>query len=135
MLVSSLDLASSGTCVAAPTTAAPTMCHIDASEIGPAADVEESGEQRLERAVAAMGDPGRQRRLTGQADHSVTGEVGGARLGAVAEERIVWQRPQRRIDDAHPVDCALGVDVHPQVLQAGVPCPPLEHDAAESRGR
>ena len=31
MLVSSLDLANNGTCVAAPTTAAPTMCHIDAT--------------------------------------------------------------------------------------------------------
>ncbi len=47
---------------------------------------------------------------------------------AVAEERIVGQRPQRRVDDADPVDRALGVHVHPQVLQAGVPGPALEHD-------
>ncbi len=78
MLVSSLDLASSGTCVAAPTTAAPTMCHIDDNRDRAAADVEDRGEQRIERAVAAVGDPRRQRRLAGQADHSVAGEVRGA---------------------------------------------------------
>ena len=33
MLVSSLDRASSGTWVAAPTTADPTTCHIDAVDI------------------------------------------------------------------------------------------------------
>jgi hypothetical protein len=35
MLVSSLEPASIGTCVAALTTAAPTMCHIDATDVAP----------------------------------------------------------------------------------------------------
>ena len=33
-----------------------------------------------------------------------------------------------RIDDADPVDRALGVHVHPEVLQAGVPGATLEHE-------
>ena len=35
MLVTSLEPASSGTCVAALTTAPPTMCHIDATDMAP----------------------------------------------------------------------------------------------------
>ncbi len=46
-------------------------------------------------------------------------------------EGIVRQRPQRRIGDADPVDRALGVDVHPQVLQTRVPSPALEHEQRE----
>ena len=45
---------------------------------------------------------------------------------AAAEVRILGQCAQRRVDDADPVDGALRVHVHPQVLQAGVPGPALQ---------
>ena len=47
---------------------------------------------------------------------------------AATEERVVGQRAQGRVDDTDPVDRPLGVDMHPQVLQAGVPRPALQHD-------
>ena len=75
MLVSSLEPASRGTCVAALTTAAPTMCHIAAIEIARTADLGELGEQRLESAMAAVCDPRRQRRLVGQGDDPVPGRL------------------------------------------------------------
>ena len=33
-----------------------------------------------------------------------------------------------RVDHAHPVDGAFGVDVHPQVLQPGIPRSPLQRE-------
>ena len=102
------------------------MCHIDATDMAPPLTSKSLREQRLQCAVAAVGDPGRQRRLAGQA--TMPSRASAAPVRAVVEERVVGQRPQRRIDDADPVDRALGVDVHPQVLQAGVPGPALEHD-------
>ena len=54
--------------------------------------------------------------------------LGKATMPSIGQGWIVGQRPQLRIDDADPVDRTLGVDVHPEVLQAGVPGATLEHE-------
>ena len=117
MLVSSLDPASSDTCVAALTTAAPTMCHIDATDMAP---------PQTSESLANSGSSARWLRWATQVVKAAS--LGRGDDAVIAQGRIFGQRPQLRVDDADPVDRTLGVHVHPEVLQAGVPGAPLEHD-------
>ena len=78
MLVTSLDPASSGTWVAALTTAVPTMCHIAGTVSAPALTSYSLSNSGCQGAVAAVRHPRRQRRLAGQRDDADPWRDGGA---------------------------------------------------------
>lgn len=41
---------------------------------------------------------------------------------------VVGKHPQRGVDDSGPVDAVVAVHVDPQVVDSGIPRPPLGHD-------